>query len=86
MIPAARKVVTKRAWGAASRSLKSPPVWSRSGWVSQIQRTVAGSITVLSTPRKSRSGRLTPVSMTTGSLACNTNALMGRNPIPGTSR
>src|ERR1700687_6142021 len=42
-------------------------------------------MTVLSVCTKSRSGNPSPVSTTTGSRACNTNALTGRNPIPGTS-
>src|ERR1700680_642796 len=42
-------------------------------------------MTALSACTKSRSGNPRPVSTTTGSRACKTNALTGRNPIPGTS-
>lgn len=85
-MPAATKVVTTRASGAAASRSKMPPVWSRSGWVSQIQRTSAGSSTVLSVSTKFRSGRPRPVSTTTGWAASSTNAFTGMCPIPGTSR
>ena len=81
--PALTNVVTSRARGAASSRSNSPPVWSRSGWVNQIHRTSAGSMTEPSESRNPRSGRLKLVSMTTGSAACSTNALIGTKPMPG---
>src|SRR5829696_7777185 len=85
MIPGPRKVVTRRAVGAASKSGHRPPVWSRSGWVIQSHRTSAGVSTSARTETKSLSAVLRPVSMTTGCSACRTKALTGRNPSPGTS-
>ena len=72
MIPTPMNVVTSLACGAASSSCQRPPVWSRSGWVIQIHRTSAGSITFDSSVTKSLSGVLNPVSTTTGWSACNT--------------
>src|SRR5215203_45461 len=53
MIPGPRKVVTRRAVGAASKSGHRPPVWSRSGWVIQSHRTSAGLSTSARTETKS---------------------------------
>ena len=74
-----------RAFGAASSNLHIPPVWSRSGWVIQIQRTSAGSTTLARSDTKSLSDVLSPVSTTTGCSAWRTKVLTGRNPMPGTS-
>src|SRR5258706_204601 len=55
-------------------------MWSKSVWVSQIQRSSPGSITDVSADMNSAPPATVPVSTRTGSLPCSTNALMASEP------
>ena len=75
-----------RNWGFSANKRCNEPMWSKSVWVSQIQRSSDGSMTDARAAMKSSLSMTVPVSTSTGSAACTTNTLIGMSPNPGTGK
>jgi hypothetical protein len=84
MIPTPRNVVMTVGRGFSASRRWSEPMWSKSVWLSQIQRRSDGSMTVRSASMYSSVWTTVPVSTSTGSDPWRTNELIGTNPSPGT--
>jgi hypothetical protein len=80
------KVVRTVARGAASSNRIRLPVWSRSSWVSQIQRRSEGRMTDSRALRNWSPRTAVPASKRTGSVESMTKAFIGMTPAPGTGQ
>ena len=68
MIPTPRNEVMTRILGLSSSRVAREPMWSKSVWVSQIQRNAWGSITDRRAAKKSAPPATVPVSTSRGSM------------------